>query len=227
MTDQESQSRSGEFGQDAPADSTRLLIDRYLPRYDFVTAHARILRAPPEQCYRAVREVDLFRDPIIRALLTLRSLPLQLANRLSRRARTPVSAAQLTFRLDDMLALGWMLLAEDPGVELVFGQVSRPWKSVAASGEPPASPATFSDFATAGFAKIVFGLRVTRYGASSSILTMETRVALTDSGSRRRFRRYWMVIGPFSDLVRRMALRLVAAELDLATAGRWPRSWAV
>ena len=220
MTEQESQSRSGEFGRDVPADSTRLLIDRYLPRYDFVTSHAEILRASPEQCYRAVREVDLLRDPIIRALLTLRSLPLQLANRLSRRVRTPVSAAQPTFRLDDMLALGWMLLSEDPGGELVFGQISRPWKPVAASSEPPASPATFADFATDGFAKIVFGLRVARYGASSSILTMETRVALTDSGSRGRFRRYWMVIGPFSDLIRRMALRLVAAELDRAAAGR-------
>jgi len=219
MTEQESAAGSaGETSQDAPAEASLLLIDRYLPRYDFATAHARILRAPPQESFRAVREVDLFRDPIIRALLALRSLPLQLANRLSRRARTPVSAAQPTFRLDDMLGLGWMLLAEEPGVELVFGQISRPWKSVAASREPPASPATFADFATAGFAKIVFGLRVASYGASSSILAMETRVALTDAESRRRFRRYWMLIGPFSDLIRRLALRLAAAELERTAA---------
>jgi hypothetical protein len=42
---------------------------------------------------------------------------------------------------------------------------------------------------------------------------METRVALTDEQSRRRFRRYWLLIGPFSALIRRLALRQVAAEL--------------
>jgi hypothetical protein len=38
-------------------------------------------------------------------------------------------------------------------------------------------------------------------------------VALTDDQSRRRFRRYWLLIGPFSALIRRTALRLFAAEL--------------
>ena len=42
---------------------------------------------------------------------------------------------------------------------------------------------------------------------------METRVALTDADSLRRFRRYWVVIGPFSGLIRQMALRLLAADL--------------
>jgi hypothetical protein len=42
---------------------------------------------------------------------------------------------------------------------------------------------------------------------------METRVALTDAASLRRFRRYWMVIGPFSGLLRRVALRLLDTDL--------------
>lgn len=51
------------------------------------------------------------------------------------------------------------------------------------------------------------------YGNDSSILTVETRVAATDAMSRRRFRRYWLLIGPASSLIRRMALRLLATEL--------------
>ena len=70
-----------------------------------------------------------------------------------------------------------------------------------------------------GFAKIATSLRVDPYGNDSSILTMETRVAITDDASRRRFRRYWLVIGPFSSLIRRMALRLLATELRRSTPG--------
>ena len=62
------------------------------------------------------------------------------------------------------------------------------------------------------------------YGQDASILTVETRVALTDDESRRRFRRYWLVIGPFSSLIRRMALRLLASELGRAAPVRPPNS---
>ena len=115
--------------------------------------------------------------------------------------------------MDDLVRYGWVLLDEQPNVEIVFGQIGRPWKAVGASSGPPVAPAAFADFDQPGFAKIAFNLRVEPYGASSSILTIETRVALTDPQSLRRFKRYWILIAPFSDLIRRIALRLVAADL--------------
>ncbi len=41
-------------------------------------------------------------------------------------------------------------------------------------------------------------------------LSTETRVQLTDARSRRSFRRYWLVVRPFSGLVRRAWLRAIA-----------------
>jgi hypothetical protein len=41
-------------------------------------------------------------------------------------------------------------------------------------------------------------------------LTTETRVQLTDANARRAFRRYWLVIRPFSGLIRRAWLRAIA-----------------
>jgi hypothetical protein len=116
-----------------------------------------------------------------------------------------------------MVDLGWITLGETQGVELVLGQVSRPWKGVAVSAQLPTTPEQFASFDEPGFAKIATSLRVHRYGSDSSILTMETRVAITDDKSRRRFRRYWLVIGPFSSLIRRMALRQLATELRRST----------
>jgi len=55
------------------------------------------------------------------------------------------------------------------------------------------------------------------YGVASSILTMETRVVLTDPGSLRRFARYWRLVEPSVRLIDRMTLRLLASELRRST----------
>ena len=46
-----------------------LLIDQFLPRYDFAAVHAQVFRVPPEVCLRAARRVDLLRHPAIRSLI--------------------------------------------------------------------------------------------------------------------------------------------------------------
>jgi hypothetical protein len=203
------------------AADTRLLVDQFLPTYDVAVVHADVFRAPPAQCYRAASELDLFQTPLIRTLIGIRELPQRGASALRRRGTTTgLEASRRTFRLKDMVDLGWILLGETPGVEMVLGQVSRPWKGVAVSTHAPTAPEQFTSFDEPGFAKIATSLRVDPYGSDSSILTMETRVAITDDTSRRRFRRYWLVIGPFSSLIRRMALRLLATELRRSTPDR-------
>jgi hypothetical protein len=192
---------------------SQLLIDAFLPHYDFAVVHASVLPARPEACYRAALGVDLLRDPVIRTLLGIRSLPQRLADRLPRRHHAATAEHSPTFRLSDMVRYGWIVLDEQPNVELVLGQIGQPWKSAGASSGPPVEPAAFADFDRPGFAKIAANLRVEPYGATASILTIETRVALTDPESLRRFTRYWTLIRPFSALIRRIALRLVAADL--------------
>jgi hypothetical protein len=68
-----------------------LLIDQFLPRYDFAVVHAQVFGVPPEACLRAARNLDLFRHPAIRALLDLRALPGRAVSRL------PCGYSTLTF----------------------------------------------------------------------------------------------------------------------------------
>ena len=210
-------------GAAGKAADSRLLIDQFLPTYDVGVVHADVFRAAPTQCYLVASELDLFQTPLIRTLIGIRGLPQRVASTLSLRGRgtrTTLDASRRTFRLRDMVDLGWIPLGETPGVEMVLGQVSRPWKGVAVSTHVPTTPEQFMSFDEPGFAKIATSLRVDPYGSDSSILTMETRVGITDNMSRRRFRRYWLVIDPFSSLIRRMALRLLATELRRSTPGR-------
>lgn len=200
---------------------SRLLIEQFLPTYDVGVVHAHVFRAAPAQCYLVASELDLFRTPTIRTLIGFRGLPQRAAKALPGRMTTTTrEASPRTFRFKDMVDLGWITLGETPGVELVLGQVSRPWKGVAVSAPVPTTPEQFTRFDEPGFAKIAAGLRVDPYGSDSSILTMETRVAITDDTSRRRFRRYWLLIGPFSSLIRRMALRQLATEFRRSTPGQ-------
>lgn len=212
--------QSTELPVNHAADS-QLLMDQFLPRYDFSIVHADVFRAGPAACYAAACGMDLFQAPVVRILLGIRALPQGLADAIKRRGETPApEAAPRAFRLKDMVGLGWIMLGENPGVQMVLGQVGRPWKSIAGATDAPTTPEQFASFDEPGFAKIASSLKIDRYGNASSIVTVETRVSLTDDRSRRRFRRYWLLIGPFSSLIRRTALHMLAGELR-RRGGQW------
>jgi hypothetical protein len=60
-------------------------------------------------------------------------------------------------------------------------------------------------------------LNITYDGA---MLSTETRVLCTDSRSRALFRLYWLVVGPFSRLVRDDWLRAIARRAAAPEAAR-------
>lgn len=197
-----------------PTETIPLLLDHYPLRYDVTEVHAVVIDADTDTVWQALRHADLSRSPAIRALLALRGLPVRLRRALL--GRLPASAsARPPLTVDAMTHAGWLLLAEQPGTEIVLGQISQPWKLADPTGCLPANgPEEFAAFARPGYAKIAFNLRLQPYGQGRTLLTTETRTATTDPRSARRFGRYWRVIGPVSALIRRLMLRLVRAETE-------------
>ena len=102
MTPQPAQQPEAVVPDPGQAPDSMLMIDRFLPRYDFAVVHASVFRAPPEVCYQAARGLDLLRDPVIRTLLGLRSLPQRVADRLGGHRAASGEGAP-TFGLDDMI----------------------------------------------------------------------------------------------------------------------------
>ena len=189
-----------------------MLLDRYLPQYDVTEAHAAVVAADTGLTWQAARRSDLSRSAVAQALLELRSLP----NRLQRvLKRQPPGPARPPLTLEDMTRAGFLLLGEWPGREIVFGAVVRPWKAV--TGDEPAPQAEASRFAafhTPGYVKVAFNIRVEPYGSGRALITTETRTAATDPASLRRFARYWLLVGPFSALIRRLMLRIVKSDAE-------------
>jgi hypothetical protein len=196
-----------------------LLLDRFVPSWDHEISVSRVFRAPTAVVFDAITNLDLFRLPVARVLLEARGLPGRLADAASRRHGGTVAPEPPTFRVRDLSARGWILLGERPGTELVYGAIGQPWKGTGGSPpDPPVTAQTFATFAEPGFAKIAESTVVTPYGVGSCVLTMESRVVMTDSDSRRRFRRYWRAAGPFIRLMRPTAMRALERQLQRGAA---------
>jgi hypothetical protein len=176
-------------------------IDVLLPAWHFRECHRRATNASASALLAAAEGVTWTEVAAMRVLMGIRS-----AGRMRRLAHARI--------LDDMAAIGFAVL-ERGGDELVVAAVGRPWTR--RGGPAPrladqADPAGFFvEFGAPGWAKMAVNFRV-RAGE----LTTETRVLLTDEASRRAFGRYWLVIRPFSGLIRRRWLAAVTRRAGQA-----------
>jgi hypothetical protein len=178
-----------------------LLLDRFIPTYEVRERHETRVAAPAAVTYAVARELDVQRSSLVRGILKGREL--LLGSKPDNRERAPDF-------LTEVLALGWRVLAEEPGRELVVGAVTQPWKAdVEFRGLAPEEFAAFND---PGYAKIVWTLNVEPSSPDSSIFHTETRVTTTDPESRQRFRRYWALVSPGVVLIRHEMLRLIRRE---------------
>jgi hypothetical protein len=169
------------------------LLDDVLPEFDFVEQHEVRAAAAGDELLAAARAVTLRELPLVRLLFRLRGLG----------RRTPHGTV-----LGAMAEEGFETVAEEPGRELVLGAVGRPWTPRGGIRRD----VDFRRFAEPGWARMAMSL-----SAVDGRLRTETRVALTDARSRRRFRLYWLAVRPFSGLVRRRWLRAAARRaVDVA-----------
>jgi hypothetical protein len=185
-----------------------VLIDRFLPDYDVVEHHAVDVDAPVDEAYRAVKDVDLARSPVVLALLFARGLP---------HLFTGAVKPKRQLRLDEIVESGFVVLAEEPDRELVLGIVGKFWQL--SSGVHRIEPGEFTDFDAPGFAKAAWNFVVSERAGRGSTVVTETRVLCTDDDARRRFSRYWWLIGRFSALIRRVMLRNIKREAESAKVG--------
>ena len=111
-----------------------------------------------------------------------------------------------------MESLGWAVLQEIPGCEIVVGAVTRPWEPDVTFRAVPAGD--FAAFAEPDYVKIAWTLRADPDGATSSTFRTETRALATDAAARSKFRRYWALLSPGIALIRRLSLRPLKAEAE-------------
>lgn len=187
----------------APTTPAMTALDRFLPAFDIRERHRVRVRAPVEATYAAAVALDLGRSRMVRAIFRARALAM--------RAKGDPALPAGTL-LDVTQGMGWRVLAERPGREIVLGAVTRPWDAdVRFRGLPPDE---FTAFAEPGYVKIAWALAADPLLRGDSLAATETRALATDAAARRRFRRYWLRAKPGIVLIRHLALRLVRADAE-------------
>jgi hypothetical protein len=197
-------------GEDDP------LLDRFMPTYDVAERHHVRIAAPAEITLEAATEMDLQQSAIVRGIFKAREWIMR-----SHPARDPETRALLS----QMRAIGWGVLAEIPGREIVMGAVTQPWRADVVFR--PLPPEEFAAFHEPDYVKIVWTLRADSLGAAESIFRTETRVLTTDPTARAKFRRYWSFVSPGIIVIRWMSLGALKPEAERrareATArSQWP-----
>ena len=183
------------------------LIEAILPRYDVIERHRTFVRATAAECYRSVMQMDMAASPLTMALMTLRSIPHLFGGTLK---------PSLHLGLQDMVHAGFVVLADSPPDEIVLGVVGRFWRP--ASGIVRLNREQILAFNTPGYARAAMNFRIVAADGGCTLHT-ETRVHCLDAGSRRRFRLYWAIVGPFSALIRRDILRRLRLSAEAASGG--------
>ncbi|MFN0158282.1 MAG: hypothetical protein ACKVRP_09460 [Bacteroidota bacterium] len=100
---------------------------------------------------------------------------------------------------------GFTILEELPPHQIVVGLIAKPWRWDGGKDCPPAGEWNTDGYG--GFAKIVAEFKVEQMDEHRCRLSTETRVRVDERSSRWKFALYWMLVKPFSNLIRRQWLR--------------------
>ncbi len=180
------------------------LLDRFIPSPRLCEIDHVEVNCPIDRAWTAVRHVDMARSPVVRGLFAVRTLPQRL------RGRTSTAES---LRIDDITANadGFRILDERPGESVTVGAIGKVWQPNIPFVQVPAE--RFAAFDEPGWVKVAWELRCMAVSDATTQIAVEVRVSATDDGSWRRFKRYFLLIGPFSRFIRRHMLGMLARQL--------------
>jgi len=170
-----------------------MLIDDFMPRFDFSETHDIRIRATAENVFRVVNEIDFCESWVVRWLLRLRGMPSE------------------KMSLSELPKSNFEKLGESKNREFLIGLVGKfwtPWGNL-----QKIDSGNFREFNEKGFAKATWNFLVDETEGETR-LTTQTRIKCTDAESRRSFGFYWTFIQPFSGLIRMEMLKLIKRKAE-------------
>ncbi|NNF00987.1 MAG: hypothetical protein HKN25_18365 [Pyrinomonadaceae bacterium] len=170
-----------------------MLIDEFMPKYDFRESHDIKIRAKAGDVFRALNETDLCDSWIIRTLFFMRGLPTR------------------KMKLSELKKMRFEMLGIIEDKEVLLGLAGKFWRI---KGElQKVNSGNFREFDKDGFAKAVWDFSLDEESGETR-LTTETRIECLDEASRKSFGFYWNFIKPFSGIIRMEMLKAVKTNAE-------------
>jgi hypothetical protein len=195
-----------------------MLIDSIMPLYQFNEVQSIVVRNNTRSSIiNAVRDVTPKEIPFFIVLFWLRGLPSFIILRKSYKFRIERKRPLL----EQFLASGFILLAEEESRELVVGGIGQFWKLWGGSFPIIADTKEFLSFNTPNYAKAAINFYVHQdHGDDCVKVSTETRFYVPDQITLKKFARYWFLIRTFSAFSRKMWLRAIRSRTENVTIGR-------
>jgi len=179
------------------------LIEAFIENPDVSESHETLVNAPAELVLDVAEHFDLQSIPAIKAIFRLRERVFGIR---------PNTRSGPTGLVAETTSLGWSVLADRPGREIVVGAATQPWIGDVKFRSIPS--AEFRGFSEPNFVKIAWTLEVLSLAPALTRFRTQTRVVATDANSRRRFRVYWTFAGFFIVLIRLLGNRAIRREAE-------------
>jgi hypothetical protein len=167
------------------------LIDKYLPRYSFNEYHETVINSSIDKVYKKARDFDLSKSNLIKWLFKIRGLPTK------------------RMHLQDFISdIGFTNIEENIPIENLIGFWAR-YKI-----EPITSPDDFINHTTSARVKVVWNFYLEKLNSNQVRLSTETRVLCMTPSAKVTFGLYWMIIKPFSGVIRNRMLQIIKQDLE-------------
>ena len=195
-----------------------MLLDNIMPLYHFNEVQSIIVRSNTRSSVlNAVRDIRPKEIPFLIELFWLRALP----SFIILRKRYKFSINRKRPLLEQFLASGFILLAEEESRELVVGGIGQFWKLWDGSFPIIANTEEFLSFDSPNYAKAAINFYVHQdHGEDYVRVRTETRFYVPDQITLKKFARYWFLIHTFSAFSRRMWLRAIKHRIENVAIGR-------
>ncbi len=167
------------------------VIDQWLPHYQVRASYSMLVHASDEKTYAAMEQARFSELPIVRILMGIRGYG-------RKRSKTTEPNAPENVRGP------FLELAVIPKREVVLGVAGRFWRPDGGIVRD-LTPAQFADFQRQGYARAVWSFSLDSMSDGTQ-LTTETRIQTFGRSATLKFRAYWLLIGPFSGLIRKAML---------------------
>jgi hypothetical protein len=186
-----------------------MLIDRFIPSYDYREFHSIRVHCSREEAFRAIRELTPAEFPsFVWLLFWLRGLPARLTGRTYPRVKpnSPI--------LEQLASTGFVAMDEAGDREIVIGLIGQYWKPTGGI-HMISSAEEFLTFDRLDLALAAMNFTVVDGSAfGKCLITTETRIYVADPAARRWFRLYWTMVRPGSALIRRFWLQALKQRLQ-------------
>ncbi len=177
-------------------------LDELMPHPDVAARYETRVNASLERTREAMRNADFSQLPLTRVLMGLRKLGWG-------RQKVEQAASQE----ERLRAAGFISLPSGSESEVMLGVVGRFWRPDSGTVRGLRA-AEIIAFERDGYAKALWNFTAEPVEADLTLLATETRVLAYGSAARRKFRAYWLLVGPFSGLIRKEMLRMVKRRAE-------------